>query len=47
MTIVTIPVSSGRNLAIIIETAARNNREKVMGLNSAKEFIDKISEANK
>jgi len=47
VTKVTIPVSSGRNLAIIIETAARNNREKVMGLNSAKEFIDKISEANK
>lgn len=47
VTKVTIPVSPGRNLAIIIETAARNNREKVMGINSAKEFIDKIYEANK
>lgn len=44
---VTIPVSPGRNLTIIIETAARNNRQKVMGVNSAKEFIDKISFATK
>ncbi|MFZ7132206.1 MAG: HPr(Ser) kinase/phosphatase [Eubacteriales bacterium] len=42
VTKVTIPVSSGRNLAIIIETAARNNRQKVMGINSAKEFCDKV-----
>ncbi len=47
VTKVTIPVSPGRNLSIIIETAARNNREKEMGKNSAKEFIDKIYEANK
>lgn len=46
LTKVTIPVSSGRNLAIIIETAARNNRQKVMGINSAKEFVDKIYKAN-
>lgn len=39
---VTIPVTTGRNLAIIIETAAKNNREKVMGHNSAKEFCEKI-----
>ncbi|MFZ7121361.1 MAG: HPr(Ser) kinase/phosphatase [Eubacteriaceae bacterium] len=42
---VNIPVSSGRNLAIIIETAAKNNRQKVMGINSAKEFCDKIYKA--
>lgn len=45
LTKVTIPVSVGRNLAIIIETAARNNREKVMGINSAQEFLDKVSKA--
>lgn len=39
---VTIPVMPGRNLSIIIETAARNHREKIMGYNAAKEFIDKV-----
>ncbi|MPW26565.1 HPr kinase/phosphorylase [Alkalibaculum sp. M08DMB] len=42
LTKITIPVTPGRNLAIIIETAARNNRQKVMGINSAKEFVDKV-----
>lgn len=42
---VTIPVSSGRNLAIIIETAARNNRQKAMGINSAQNFLDKVNKA--
>lgn len=45
VTKVTIPVSSGRNLAIIIETAARNNRQKAMGVNSAQDFCDKIYNA--
>ena len=36
----TIPVSPGRNLAIIIEIAAMNNRQKRMGYNTAKEFND-------
>ena len=36
----TIPVRPGRNLAIIIEIAAMNNRQKRMGYNSAKEFND-------
>lgn len=35
----TVPVSPGRNLAIIIETAALNNRLKKMGHNSAKELL--------
>jgi len=35
---VTIPVRPGRNLAIIIEIAAMNNREKRMGHNSAREL---------
>ena len=34
----TIPVRPGRNLAIIIEIAAMNNRQKKMGYNTAEEF---------
>ncbi len=37
-----MPVTPGRNLAIIIEVAAMNNRNKKMGHNSAKEFSDKL-----
>jgi len=32
----TIPVRPGRNLAIIVEVAAKNNRQKEMGYNAAK-----------
>ena len=32
---VTIPVASGRNLAVILELAAMNNRQKKMGYNAA------------
>ena len=39
---VTIPVMPGRNLAIIIETAARNHREKLMGYNAAQTFVDRV-----
>ncbi len=35
---VTIPVRPGRNLAIIMEIAAMNNRQKRMGYNTAEEF---------
>ena len=35
---VTIPVTPGRNMAIIIEIAAMNNRQKKMGYNTAEEF---------
>ncbi len=35
---VTIPVHPGRNLAVIIEIAAMNNRQKRMGYNTAEEF---------
>lgn len=41
---VRIPVRPGRNLAIIIEIAAMNNREKRMGYNSAEEFSNKLME---
>lgn len=35
---ITIPVRPGRNLAIILEIAAMNNRQKRMGYNTAQEF---------
>lgn len=37
-----IPVKPGRNLAVIIEVAAMNNRNKKMGHNAAKELSDKL-----
>lgn len=40
----TIPVKPGRNLAIIIEIAAMNNRQKKMGYNTAVEFNKKLME---
>lgn len=38
-----IPVKPGRNLAVILEVAAMNNRQKKMGYNSAREFNDSIN----
>ena len=35
----TIPVKPGRNLAVIIEVAAMNNRQKKMGYNAAKDLL--------
>ena len=40
--VTTVPVKPGRNLAIIIETAARNNRQKRMGYSAAKELLQKL-----
>jgi HPr kinase/phosphorylase len=37
-----IPVKPGRNIPVIIETAAMNERLKKMGYNSAKEFNKNI-----
>jgi len=39
----TIPVTPGRNLAIILEVAAMNNRQKKMGYNAAVEFTEAIN----
>ncbi|NLF35393.1 MAG: HPr(Ser) kinase/phosphatase [Clostridiales bacterium] len=39
----TVPVKPGRNLAIIIEVAAMNNRHKKMGYNAAQEFTRQVS----
>lgn len=38
----TVPVKPGRNLAIILEVAAMNNRQKKMGYNAAQELLDKL-----
>ena len=40
----TIPVQPGRNLAIILEIAAMNNRQKRMGYNTAEEFNKRLME---
>ena len=40
---VTIPVKPGRNLAVIIEVAALNNRDKRMGFNAARELTERMS----
>ena len=39
---ITIPVKPGRNLAVIVEVAAMNNRQKRMGYNAAKEFAKQL-----
>ena len=39
----TIPIKPGRNLAVILEVAAMNNRQKKMGYNSAKEFTERLN----
>ena len=39
---ITVPVKPGRNLAIIIEIAAMNNRQKKMGFNTAEELSKKL-----
>ena len=41
---ITVPVKPGRNLAVIIEIAAMNNRQKKMGYNTAEEFLKKMNE---
>ena len=40
--VTTVPVTHGRNLAIIIETAAMNNRQKRMGYSAAKELMQSL-----
>lgn len=41
-----IPVMPGRNLAVIIETAAMNNRSKEMGYNAARELLKQLGLQN-
>jgi len=40
--IIVLPVKPGRNLAMIVEVAARNYRQKKMGYNAAKELDEKL-----
>ena len=35
----TVPITPGRNLAVIVETAAMNNRQKKMGYNAARDLM--------
>ena len=39
----TIPVTPGRNLAVILEVAAMNNRQRKMGYNAAMEFTERVN----
>ena len=38
----TIPITPGRNLAVIVEVAAMNNRQRKMGYNPAREFTEQM-----
>lgn len=38
----TIPIKPGRNLAVILEVAAMNNRQKKMGYNAAQELLNNL-----
>ena len=40
---ITVPITPGRNLAVIFEVAAMNNRQKRMGFNAAGEFTEQMS----
>ncbi len=40
--LLTIPVKPGRNLAVILEVAAMNNRQKKMGYNAAKDLLKQL-----
>lgn len=42
---IVLPVSPGRNLSVVIEVAAMNNRQKRMGYNTAKEFNKRLMES--
>ena len=39
----TIPITPGRNLAVILEVAAINVRQRKLGYNAAQEFTDQIN----
>ena len=42
---ITVPVAPARNLAIILEVAALNNRQKKLGYNTAKAFLEHYDES--
>ena len=39
-----VPVKPGRNTAMIVEVAAMNHRQKIMGYDAAIEFTKKLSQ---
>ena len=41
--LVTVPIKPGRNLAVILEVAAMNNRQRKLGYNAALEFTEQIN----
>lgn len=43
---ITIPVKPGRNIAVIIEVAAMNHRQKKMGYNAANELLQRLGMAD-
>ena len=42
----TIPVKPGRNLAVIIEVAAMNSRQKKLGYNAAEDLLNRLGMGN-
>ncbi|WP_415238139.1 HPr(Ser) kinase/phosphatase [Seleniivibrio woodruffii] len=42
---IVLPISAGRNMAVIVEIAARNHLLKIMGYDSAKQFAEKLTSA--
>ena len=42
---IVLPVSPGRNISVVIEVAAMNNRQKRMGYNTAQEFNKRLMES--
>lgn len=42
---IVLPVCPGRNLSVVIEVAAMNNRQKRMGYNTAKEFNKRLMQS--
>ena len=42
--VIHLPIRPGRNLAIIVETAAVNHRQKQMGYNAAQELYKRVQQ---
>ena len=42
----TLPIRPGRNLAVIVETAAANNRQKKLGYNAAEDLLGRLGMAD-
>ena len=42
---ITIPVKPGRNIAMIVEVAAKNNRQKSLGYNAAEVLNERVKQS--